>query len=108
MLVHSVVYNVVEQLMLDFLRNDVIGEVLHAHMAKFVDIDEAVGGSRERLLTSNFLMAPIGTFIRCKRDIAMEDRKYSTTVSPKGPVNIIPTFDHSSESPLSRFDYRIE
>lgn len=40
--VRYVVYNVAEQVMLDVLHKDVMGETLDAYIAKFLDAHEAV------------------------------------------------------------------
>lgn len=42
--IRSVVYNVLEQVILDLLRKDVIGETLEAHIGKVFDTDEAAEG----------------------------------------------------------------
>lgn len=57
--IRLVVYSVVEQVMLDLLRKEVIWETLGVHKAKFIDKDAAVEGFSKRLLACSSLMAPI-------------------------------------------------
>lgn len=78
--VRSVVYNVVEKVVLDMLRELVIKETLGAHIAKYLEIAAAAGGLLKRLLTSSSLMAPTATLNRRKTDTAM--KKIRSTVSP--------------------------
>lgn len=100
----SVLYNVVEQVMVDMLQRDVIGKTLDAHIAKFLCTDEVAEGVSTRLLTLPFLMAPMGTSVRRKTDTATEKKKFSTAVEPKVPRDIILVFDDDNESPPSRSD----
>lgn len=54
--VRSVVYTVVEQVMLDLLRNDIIGETLDARVAKFFDTNEAAEGlSKSQFTLTSFM-----------------------------------------------------
>lgn len=79
----SVVFNVVEQVILDLLPKDVIGKLLEAHIAKSYDTDECAEGLLKRLLTSNYFMSPLATFVRCRMDTAMEEKKFSAAVASK-------------------------
>lgn len=54
--VRSEGHNFVEQVMLDLLLKHVIRETLFAHIAKFVDTDEASEGLSKRELTSSCFM----------------------------------------------------
>lgn len=47
----SVLYKAVEQVMLDLLHNDVIGETLQSHIAKFFDTDAAANLLSKKLFT---------------------------------------------------------
>lgn len=91
--VGSVVYNVVEQIMLDLLFKDVIGECFDAHIAKAVDMDEAAEGFWSRLLSSSSLMAPIATFIRQKTDMGYRGEEMQYYCSAKGAVQYY-TYGH--------------
>lgn len=42
--IRSLVYNVVEQVVLDMQRKDAIGETVYIQIAKFFDSDAAAGG----------------------------------------------------------------
>lgn len=81
--VRSIVYNTVEQVMLDLLSKDFIGETLDAHTAKYLNTNEAAEGLSKRLLTSNSVLPPIATFVRRTTDKAMKEMKYSTSIVPK-------------------------
>lgn len=61
--IRSIVYNVTERVKLDLLRNDVTGEVLHAHTTKFTEIDAAEGRLSKKPLTSGSFTGPISTFV---------------------------------------------
>lgn len=45
--IQSVAFNVVEQVMLDLLRKDVIGEALEAHIVKFFNTVAAAEGGQK-------------------------------------------------------------
>lgn len=81
--VQSVLYNFVEQVLLDLLRKEVIEETLDAHVTTFFDTDEAAKGLSKRLLASTFFMALIANFNRRKSNTAMQDKKCSTTIASK-------------------------
>lgn len=51
--VQSIIYNFVEQVVLDLLLKDVIGKSLNAHTLKSFDTDASAEGLRKRLLTSS-------------------------------------------------------
>lgn len=74
-----VVYIVVEKVMLEVLRKDVIRERLDAHIAKFFDTNAPAKALSRRLLTFNSLMVPITTFLRVKK---IQKWKRRTTLSP--------------------------
>lgn len=62
--VRYAVYTVVEQVMLDLLRKDVIGGKSDTHSAKFFDMDQAIKRFSKRLGTSTSFIAPIATLVR--------------------------------------------
>lgn len=66
--IHSVVYIVVEQVMLNLLRKDAISETLVGHNTKFVNAEAATDRLSDKLLTWSSFLAPIATFERCKTD----------------------------------------
>lgn len=57
--IRAVVYNTVDQVMLDVLHTDVNGDTLDAHIANFFDTDAAIDRLSQRWLTSNPFMLPI-------------------------------------------------
>lgn len=57
--IRSVVYSVVEQVVLDLLQADVIVRTPEVEIAKFFDINAAAENLLERLLTSRLFMALI-------------------------------------------------
>lgn len=72
--IRSVVYSVLEQALLDQLHNDVIGETLNAHIAKFFDPYAAISRLSKKLLTANSFMASMATFVRCETNTAITDQ----------------------------------
>lgn len=69
------VYNVVELVMMDLLRRDVIGDTLDAHVARFFEKDEAAEGLWKRMFTSTSFMGRIENFAGHRMDTATEDKK---------------------------------
>lgn len=100
----SVLYNIVELVIWDLFRGEVLGETLNAHIAKLFATDEVTAKLLKRLFYSTFFMAPIANFVKRKMNTAMKEKKYSATVAPKGPVNIVTTFEVDSASPPSKSD----
>lgn len=73
----SFMYNVVEQVVLELLRNDTIRETLNARVTKYFNNDAAANSLSKRWLTSITFMSPIATFVKRKADTAVEDKKCS-------------------------------
>lgn len=76
----SVVYNVDEQMMLDVLVKNVMGDTWDAHIAKFFHTNAAVDKLSQRLLILNTVITPITTFLRPRTDVSME-QKYNTKLA---------------------------
>lgn len=57
--VRSVIYNIVEQVLLDLLHEDDTKETLDAHITNLFSTCEARAGLSKKLLTSTTFMAPI-------------------------------------------------
>lgn len=79
----SVMYELVEHVMLELLCKDVIGEKFHAQIAKFFDTDVAVEVLSKWMLTFRLSIAPITTFVSRKSDTAVEKQKYNTILARK-------------------------
>lgn len=60
--------------MLDFFRQEVVGETLNAYLAKFFDNYAAADWLSEKLLTSSSLMEPITTFAQHENYTAVADK----------------------------------
>lgn len=72
--IRSVVYRVLEQVMLDLLRKDVIEETMDAHIAKVLNTYAAADEISEKLLTSSSFIAPITTFVPYKTNLFIVDQ----------------------------------
>lgn len=72
--IRSVVYNVVEQVMLDQLRKDVSRETLNAHTAKLLDINTDADRILMNLLTSSPFMSPMTTSVQRKTDTTVANK----------------------------------
>lgn len=46
-------------------------------------------------------MAPITTFVKCKTDATMEEKKYSTAFTSEDPINIMKKYRDITESSAS-------
>lgn len=72
--IRLVVCNVVEQVMLDLLHEEVIGNMLDSLIAKCFDNNATADRLSQKLLTSNTFNAPIATFVRREANTAMEHK----------------------------------
>lgn len=70
----SVVYNVVEQVMLDLLCKEVICETLDTKIAKCFDMEAATDRLSKRILTSSLFVLAFATFMRRKTDSTIADK----------------------------------
>lgn len=59
------------------------------------------------MLAPTYLRDPIATFVSREPDTAEQDKRYNFTLAPKGPLNIISTFEDHSELLSSRTISRI-
>lgn len=66
--VHSVIYSAIEQVLLNLLRRDVIGETLDMHLCTCFNSWEAADRAGGKLLSTNFSRAPIAAFIQGKTE----------------------------------------
>lgn len=101
----SVMHSVVEQVMLNLLRKDVIEDTLEAHIPKVFDTYAAADRLSKRLLTSIKFMAPIVT-VRRKKDTTIEQQKYSTAFATKDTIDSLEAHNDVDESPSGRSDSR--
>lgn len=95
--VWTVASKIFEQIMLSLRWKNGIGGTLEAHIAKFFDTGESSEWFSKRMLTAISSMVRIATFVQGKTDLAMRNKKCSTTIASKEPVDTIPTFDDDSE-----------
>lgn len=72
--IRSAMYNVREQIMLDLLRKEIIGETLGGHVAKLLDTDAAINRLSKELLTSSLFVALIVTFVQLENGSAIADQ----------------------------------
>lgn len=79
----SVVYIVVEQVMLALLRKKVVRDTLNADIVNYCNTDVAANKLSKRLMTSSSFMTPITTFVRQKMDTAMESKNHNTALESK-------------------------
>lgn len=107
--IRSVVYDVDEQLMLDLLRKDVIGEKLDRHIAKFFDTEAATDGLSKKLMTSSSFMAPIATFVSRRPDSAIADMGTAAAKASKiEQFDAIEIYNDVIDSPPSRLESESE
>lgn len=102
--IHSGVYNVVDEVMLNLLHKDVILDTLDGHVAKIFDTEAAADRLSKRFLTSSTFMESIATFMRSKTYTTMAQQKFSTTVARKDPMDTVETYKDDDESSPSRKD----
>lgn len=81
--VQNIVYNVVEQLILNLLRKEVTGERLDAYNVKYFDMYAVAEGSLKTLLDSSSFMTAIATLVTRKEDTAMDTKKHSVAYALK-------------------------
>lgn len=60
----SIVYNVVEQILLDLLSRELMEEILANYIVKYFDTTDTAYRVGQKLLSTNSFMAPIATFIQ--------------------------------------------
>lgn len=77
------VYNVVEKVVLDLCRNEVIGKTLDAHIEKAFNTYAATGRLSKKHLSSSSFNAPIRTFVECKTSTAIADKNIVFAKSSK-------------------------
>lgn len=102
--IRTVIYDVLEQLMLDLVCEELIRELLKAHITKYIYADAGVAGFSKRLLTARSFMAPIAIFVKRKTVTSMNEKKCSAAVARKEPRDTIPTFTEDSQSSPSWAD----
>lgn len=89
-------------MILNLLRNEVIGKPLDAHVAKFADAEVAANVLPKRMLISSYHMAPLPTFVRRKTDSAIADKRIVSRKAPKKEqVPDVETYKDVNESRLS-------
>lgn len=101
--IRSVVYNLVEQVMLDLFRNDFIGEKFEAHVAKAFDTEAAADRLLNKVLTSGSFIKPIATVVRRKRDSAIAKKEtVASKASKREQIDAIETHKVGIDSLSSR------
>lgn len=100
----SLLNNIVEKVVLDRLRNEVIGKMLDAHIVKMFYTHATAERLSKSLLSSSSFRASTATFVTRKRDAAMEDKKYTSTFASKELISNVETYTGDSESPDSPSD----
>lgn len=104
--VRSVVYNVVEQVVFDLIRQDVIGETLDKHISAYLDTENAADKVCDKLLSNNSFMTPIATFVKRKTNetIAAERvvAKMKEHLHITAPDPAVKHIERKSVSPPSR------
>lgn len=77
----AVFYKVVEQIMLDLLRKDGIGETVNAHIAKVLDTNAAANRLPEIFLILKSIMMAIAKVVQRKPTLSLQNRiKYCKCV----------------------------
>lgn len=85
--IQSVIYRDLEQVMRYRIQKDVIGEMIDAHIAKFLDTDAVAEGLSTRLQTSSWFIAPIVTYVWFGTNPAMDEKKYTVACALKEPMD---------------------
>lgn len=102
--VRSVVYTVIQHVILDLLRKRVIEKNLDTHIAKYSYKDAAAEGWSERLLTSSSIMASNVTFVKRGTYTTIENKKYSVIYASQNLMDTAGPSNDGSESLPSRSD----
>lgn len=81
----SDIYNVVKQMILDWLHTNATGVTLKIQIPEKVNTEAAAGRRCKKLLILSSFMAAISTFVRCKTDSTIADKGTVVTkgLSPK-------------------------
>lgn len=72
--IHSVVHNIVEQVVLDLLREEFTGDILDTQNAMYLNTNAAANSLLKKLLASTSFLAPVGKFVRQKTDSPLQIR----------------------------------
>lgn len=101
----SVVYNIVQQVMLDLLRKEVICKTLNAHFAKFFNREAATYRPSRKILTLSSIMAPVVPFVRRSTDSAIADRgNVASKASKSEQVSTNEMYIDVMDSPQGRLE----
>lgn len=102
--IRSVVSSGIEQVMLDLLSKDVIGETLDAHIMENAEQDAVAEVLAKRLLAPGWFMALVATLARRETDSAMKEKNFSVAYPSTEPMDTAKMVDDISESPSIRSD----
>lgn len=102
--VQSVLYNFVEQVNIDLLLKDLIGDTLDAHIMNKFNAYVAAEGLSKSLLTSSSLMAPIATLVRRNAYTVMNNMEDSVFNASKELMNPVELYEDGRASPPSRLE----
>lgn len=91
--IRSVVYNVIEQVILDLRQRDNMRQAVDAPRAKILDTDAAVKGSVKMLLVSKPIMASTGSLVRLETETEIEYRTYIIMFMWKESIGRVQTFN---------------
>lgn len=100
-------YNVVEHVVSDLLRKDIVRYTVGAHVVKFFSPDTAGDRLSQKLLTSTTFMATIVSIIRRHPDTSIE-QKNGTTFAKTDPIDTVEMFNDFANSPASLSDCRTD
>lgn len=92
------VYDVVEQEILDLIRQKVFGEALDSDFRVYFDVDRPVEGSLKRLQIGKSFMATNEPFVRSKTYTSMELEQFSTAFSSKEPIDTISSLESTNNN----------
>lgn len=87
--------------MLDLLRKDELGELLYAHVTKFLVSDSVAEVLLKRLIALSSSLAVISTFIH-EKDTLIEKENYNTDLAPTSPIKTVEKFSDGSTPVYSR------
>lgn len=96
--IQAVVYRVVEQVVIDLLRNEFMEEMMEANIARFLGNDASAEVLSERSQALSSFMTRIAIFVGRKVNPAMEDERHSTSFSPKELKDTAQMFTHHKNS----------
>lgn len=84
--IRSIIYFIVEQVMMGLFPRGVIGDTLDAQIAQYFMTDALTEGRPKKLLAFSSFMKPTATLVLIRTDTTMDEKMYSLALASKGAV----------------------